>query len=146
MKHHTAKLLTSALLALAFGTVTPTSSAADATHGNAHSSEERPFGKAGDAKKASRTIVIDMDDTMRFRPSRITVKQGETVQFVVKNSGKLLHEMVIGTMDSLRGIHKIIKAHSDMAHAEPMCRMCVRASRGRWSGNSPKQANSIMLA
>lgn len=125
MNRYSAKLLSSALLALAFGAVAPISMA-DAMHGthgkghaaSSHSSKELPFGKAGDANKAGRTIVIDMDDSMRFRPAEITVTQGETVKFVVKNSGKLLHEMVIGTMDSLTEIHEMIKAHPDMAHDE----------------------------
>ena len=85
---------------------------------SSHSSEEQVFGKAGDAKKAGRTVVIDMDDRMRFAPSEISVKQGETVKFVVKNSGKLLHEMVIGTTASLTEIHEMIKAHPGMAHDE----------------------------
>ena len=37
-----------------------------------------------------------MTDNMRFTPDRIQVRQGETVRFVVRNEGKMLHEMVIG--------------------------------------------------
>ncbi|MGV3742790.1 MAG: cupredoxin domain-containing protein [Burkholderiaceae bacterium] len=83
------------------------------------SSEEHAYGKQGDPKKAARTIAIDMNDTMRFTPSEITVKQGETIRFVVKNKGKLLHEMVIGTMEELKETHEMIKKHPDMEHEEP---------------------------
>jgi len=38
---------------------------------------------------------------MRFTPSAITVKRGETVRFIVKNSGKEKHEMVLGTEGQL---------------------------------------------
>ena len=34
---------------------------------------------------------------MRFDPSQLTLKRGETVTFVVHNAGKLMHEFVIGT-------------------------------------------------
>lgn len=34
---------------------------------------------------------------MRFTPVNIEVKQGEGVRFVVKNAGKLMHQLVIGT-------------------------------------------------
>ena len=37
-----------------------------------------------------------MADHMRFTPNALEVKQGETIRFVVKNSGKLRHEWVIG--------------------------------------------------
>jgi hypothetical protein len=38
-----------------------------------------------------------MADNMRFTPERIEVRQGETVKFVVRNTGKVMHEFVIGT-------------------------------------------------
>jgi uncharacterized cupredoxin-like copper-binding protein len=43
-----------------------------------------------------RTIRVEMDDALRYRPDRIAVKQGETIRFVVHNAGRLPHEMVIG--------------------------------------------------
>ncbi len=42
-----------------------------------------------------------MTDDMRFTPERIQVRQGETIRFVVRNKGKMLHEMVLGTKASL---------------------------------------------
>src|SRR5688572_3690960 len=64
--------------------------------------EEMPFGKASDPAKAARTIRVDMADTMRFIPSEITLKRGESVRFVATNRGKVMHEMVLGTMKELR--------------------------------------------
>ena len=49
--------------------------------------EQKEWGIAGDAKGARRTIVVTMADTMRFSPDAIEVRQGETIRFVVKNSG-----------------------------------------------------------
>ena len=43
-----------------------------------------------------------MNDAMRFTPSSIAVKQGETIRLVVKNSGKLKHELVLGTEKELK--------------------------------------------
>lgn len=124
MKNQAAKILTPVLLALAVGTLSPLASAGGDPHGKVHglssiSSEEHPFGKQGDPKKATRTIAIDMSDNMRFTPSEITVKQGETIRFVVKNKGEMLHEMVIGTMDGLKEIHEMIMKDPNMAHEEP---------------------------
>lgn len=83
------------------------------------SKDEHAFGREGDPKKASRTITIDMADTMRFTPGAITVKQGETVKFVVRNSGKVMHEMVIGTEDELKKHAEQMKKHPTMEHDEP---------------------------
>ena len=59
--------------------------------------EQKDWGIAGDAKSAKRSIDVGMADNMRFTPERIELRQGETVKFVVRNRGKLMHEFVIGT-------------------------------------------------
>jgi uncharacterized cupredoxin-like copper-binding protein len=83
------------------------------------SAEEHAFGKQGDPVKAARTIIIDMTDMMRFTPQEIAIKQGETVRFLVANKGKLMHEMVIGTMDELKEHGELMKQHPGMEHDEP---------------------------
>lgn len=83
------------------------------------STEETSFGREGDPKKASRTIKVDMSDRMRFSPSSLAVKRGETVRFEVKNSGKIMHEMVIGTMEELQEHAELMKKHPGMEHDEP---------------------------
>lgn len=42
-----------------------------------------------------------MTDRLRFVPAQIEVRRGETVRFIVRNKGKLMHEMVLGTESSL---------------------------------------------
>ena len=59
--------------------------------------EQTDWGIAGDAKRVKRSIDVGMADSMRFTPDRVAVKLGETVRFVVRNDGKVLHEFVIGT-------------------------------------------------
>lgn len=83
------------------------------------STEEKDFGREGDPKKASRTVRIDMSDKMRFTPASLAIKQGETVKFVVKNSGKVMHEMVIGSMKELKEHAEMMKKHPGMEHEEP---------------------------
>ncbi len=82
-------------------------------------SEEKAFGKAGDPKKVTRTVTFHMSDKMRFDPSRITVKRGETIRFVAKNDGKILHEMVFGTMQELKEHAEQMKKFPGMEHDEP---------------------------
>jgi uncharacterized cupredoxin-like copper-binding protein len=81
--------------------------------------EEKAFGKAGDPKKITRIVRFTMSDKMRFDPSHITVRQGETIRFVVRNNGKLMHEMVFGTPQELREHAELMKKFPDMEHDEP---------------------------
>jgi uncharacterized cupredoxin-like copper-binding protein len=81
--------------------------------------EQKPFGTAGDARVVARTVRFAMSDAMRFEPSTIAVKQGETVRFIIKNDGKLMHEMVLGTMQDLKEHADLMKQFPDMEHEEP---------------------------
>ena len=83
------------------------------------STEQTPFGREGDPKKVSRTVNVDMNDQMRFSPAELKIRQGETIRFRVKNSGKVMHEMVIGTMDELKKHAELMKKHPGMEHDEP---------------------------
>lgn len=83
------------------------------------STDEHAFGKEGDPKKVTRTIHVAMNDNMRFTPSNVTVKQGETIKFVVHNKGKAMHEMVIGTMEELKAHGELMRKNPGMEHDEP---------------------------
>ena len=83
------------------------------------STEEKPFGREGDPKKVTRTIKVDMNDKMRFSPETLEIKRGEIVRFEAKNSGKVMHEMVLGTMDELKKHAELMRKHPGMEHEEP---------------------------
>ncbi len=97
-------------------------------HGDKHGSpdkartiskDEHAFGREGDPKKAVRTIEVEMSDAMRFTPAEVRVRRGDTVKFVVRNAGKTLHEMVIGTESELKKHAELMKKHPGMEHDEP---------------------------
>lgn len=83
------------------------------------STEEKAFGREGDPKKATRTVNVGMADTMRFTPGELVVTRGETIRFVVRNQGKVMHEMVIGTMQELKEHADMMKKHPGMEHDDP---------------------------
>ncbi|MFM9966995.1 MAG: plastocyanin/azurin family copper-binding protein [Burkholderiales bacterium] len=87
-------------------------------HASTHR-EQQVWGIAGDAKVAKRTVEIEMQDTMRFTPEKIEVRQGETVRFVVKNAGSQMHEMVIGTKKVLDEHAAMMLKFPKMEHDEP---------------------------
>ena len=80
---------------------------------------EDVIGKPGVASKVTRTVVIDMKDDMRFYSSVFSVKQGETIRFVAKNSGKIKHEMVLGTAKDLKDHYEVMKKNPEMEHDDP---------------------------
>ena len=47
--------------------------------------EQKEWGIAGDAKAVTRTITLRMGDDMRFTPSHIEVREGETVRLRAQN-------------------------------------------------------------
>ena len=101
--------------------------------------EQTDWGMAGDARKARRTIDVGMGDHMRFTPARIAVQQGETVRFVVRNSGKLMHEFVIGTRaENARHAEMMVK-HPNMEHDEPYMAHVAPGKTGEivWTFNRP---------
>lgn len=88
-------------------------------------------GKPGESAKVSRTVDIVMNDSMRFSPQELAVKAGETIRFLVKNDGKLEHEMVIGTMDELKEHAEIMRKAPGMKHAEANMVTLDAGKRGR---------------
>lgn len=101
--------------------------------------EQKDWGIAGEAKAAKRTIEVSMTDNMRFSPERIEVKQGETVRFVVKNSGKVMHEMVLGTKKELDEHAAMMAKHPGMEHDEPYMTHVGPGKTGEivWTFNRP---------
>ena len=81
--------------------------------------EQKDWGIAGDAKPGIRTIEISMTDAMRFSPDRIEVRQGETVRFVHRNAGKIMHEFVLGTKKELDEHAALMVKFPNMEHDEP---------------------------
>ncbi|HWR76431.1 MAG TPA: cupredoxin family protein [Thiobacillus sp.] len=80
--------------------------------------EQTAWGIAGKPARVNLTITLDMTDAMRFTPDRLTVQEGDTVRFVVRNTGRMLHEMVIGTPDELAKHAALMAKFPDMQHDE----------------------------
>ncbi|SDT32949.1 MULTISPECIES: cupredoxin domain-containing protein [Pseudomonas] len=81
----------SALLSPLVGLVISSVAIASPGQGNA--------GRPGDITTIDRTIEVKIGD-MFFLPGSIEVKAGETVRFLLKNDGALLHEFNIGSPES----------------------------------------------
>lgn len=112
------KKLNGVILVLMAGLVPAAKLLAQDKGGHAHH-EHQLIGKPGDPAKISRSIHVEMNDSMRFAPSSIPVKAGEVIRFVVRNSGQVKHEMVIGTAAELKEHAAAMAKFPNMEHEEP---------------------------
>lgn len=97
-------------------TLIATAALASGTHAGGH--DDEAIGKPGVASKVTRTVTIDMRDDMKFHTDIVEAKQGETIRFIAKNSGKVKHEMVLGTAKDLKDHYEVMKKNPEMEHAD----------------------------
>jgi len=80
-------------------------------------------GKPGDAARAGRTIEIAATDNA-FSLKSLSVRDGETVRFVIRNDGFETHEFMIGTAhehaEHLAMMKAMIEQQKKTGHATPM--------------------------
>ena len=143
--HHVRPVLTAAMVTCMMSLASAVLAHGESGHGKPKpidysKAEEKPFGRAGNPKQASRTVTISMDDRMRFvamaphgkraadvgggtaphaMPADLVVKRGETVRFVVHNDGQVMHEMVIGSLSELKEHAELMRKFPNMEHDEP---------------------------
>jgi uncharacterized cupredoxin-like copper-binding protein len=107
-----------ALAILALASMPGLADTGKGAHEHAAVPAQTAYGVALEPRKAKRALSVDMSDTMRFTPAEVTLRRGETVRFVAANRGKLVHELVLGTMDELERHAKEMAQHPGMQHAE----------------------------
>ncbi|MBB5204854.1 putative cupredoxin-like copper-binding protein [Inhella inkyongensis] len=109
------------------------------SHGPAaqHSRVQKDWGIAG--TRAQRTVKVEMDDTMRFKPDRLEVREGETLRLQIHNKGKVMHEFVLGTPKELQAHAAMMQKFPDMAHDEPYMAHVPPGKTGEivWTFNRP---------
>ena len=84
------------LLVVVLTVATGTANAAGSKdHGHG---EKAAIGQPGTPAKVSRTIEVRMFDNY-YEPESLSIKEGETIRFVIHNKGALVHEFNIATAD-----------------------------------------------
>lgn len=110
------KTFVSVAFAVAFA-VGSTALAAEGAPGHVHG-HKPAFGAPGKAADVKRTVTIVMKDNNYDHPT-ISVRAGETVRFIVKNEGELLHEFNIGSPETHAGHQKEMMAMMEMGMLTP---------------------------
>ena len=86
-------------------------------HAGMHASS---VGEPATADAVSRTIRVDVLDTMRFAFNEpLDLRHGEVVRFVVTNRGQIRHEFSIGSADEQDAHRMTMRNMPDMVHDDP---------------------------
>jgi uncharacterized cupredoxin-like copper-binding protein len=93
-------------------------SAAPAMGHEQHRHETYSAGEPGSAAGPSRTIEVTMSE-MEFNPSRIEVKRGEQIRFIVRNAGTEDHEFLLASTEDNLKHADAMKKNPRMAHDDP---------------------------
>ena len=84
---------------------------------------------------------------IRGDSDNISIKQGETIKFVVAIQGKILHEMVIGTLKGLQEHAEMMKQMPGMQHSDPSMVSVKPSNTGEivWTFNKSGQFDFACL-
>jgi uncharacterized cupredoxin-like copper-binding protein len=92
--------------------------------GHAHGGhEEYTAGVPGDARKPARVVTVKMRETpdgrMIYEPSKLIVKKGEQIRFVIVNAGEIPHEFVLATVEQNLKHAEMMRKYPEMEHDDP---------------------------
>lgn len=90
----TISAMAAAALAMSLAITQPALGAGSHGHGG-----DGHAGVPGKKSNITRTIKVTMHDNY-YEPENISVKEGETIKFIIVNEGTLVHEFNIGTPDA----------------------------------------------
>ena len=93
---------------------------AGGTHSDSHDHMKYSVGEPGKGTP-DRVISVSMQDSMRFvfTPEVGEIKQGETIEFQVKNDGSIQHEFSIGNAEDQVKHAQMMQKMPDMKHSDP---------------------------
>lgn len=103
----------------------------DTNGSHGHHTHSVDWGAPGEPGRVNRSIEVVMGDIF-FEPESIEANEGDTVRFVIRNTGKLVHEFNIGTH------------HMHQEHREEMARMMALGMMTATEINHQKMAHSDM--
>ena len=112
----------------------------------AFSASMNMIGEKGDPNKVDRIIEIEMHDNYYY-PENIDVKRGETIKFIVKNLGNLVHEYNIGTKEMhIKHQPEMMKlVENEILMADKIDRKKMKSMSKKDHSMSHSHANSVLL-
>jgi uncharacterized cupredoxin-like copper-binding protein len=93
---------------------------ASGTHSNSHEVSSHGVGVPGKGAP-DRSVSVSMQDTMKFAfsPELGELKNGETIEFKVRNDGQIQHEFSIGNAEEQVKHASMMQKMPNMKHNDP---------------------------
>ncbi len=114
--------------------------------GHGHSGISAKIGEPGESSQVTRTIEIVMHDNY-YEPENISVKEGETVRFIIQNAGALVHEFNIATSEMHEAHAPEMKMMMEHGVLEPdkINWEAAKAMQESMGHGMHEEANSLLL-
>lgn len=114
--------------------------------GHGHSGMGAKIGEPGDPSQVTRTIEIVMYDNY-YEPENISVKEGETVRFIIQNAGALVHEFNIATsaMHEAHAPEMMMMMEHGVLEPDKINWDAAKAMQESMGHGMHEEANSILL-
>ncbi len=109
-------------------------------------SSMKMIGEKGKKSDVTKVITIKMFDNY-YEPNQINVKKGETIKFIVKNMGELVHEYNIATKEMhLKHQPEMAKmVEHEILLADRIDRVKMREMAKKDHAMAHKHSNSVLL-
>ncbi|MEQ9487743.1 MAG: cupredoxin domain-containing protein [Alphaproteobacteria bacterium] len=113
--------------------------------GHGHAGMSAKIGEPGEPSQVTRTIEIVMHDNY-YEPEDISVKEGETVRFIIRNKGVLVHEFNIATSE-MHAAHapEMMMMQHGVLEPDKINWDAAKAMQESMGHGMHEEANSILL-
>ncbi len=78
------------------------------------------YGEPAEASASERTIELEVDNDLQFKPNEFEVAAGEVVTFQITNSGDVEHEFVLGDEDAQQQMAEAMAEGDGHGHSGEM--------------------------
>lgn len=131
---------------LFFAALVGTSTFASSALADAGHSHGAGIGEPGRASEADRTVEVTMHDNY-FEPETLSFSKGETVRFIVHNTGQLVHEFNIGTaaMHAKHQEEMMMMQEHGALHARHIDHEAMQMDMGDGHTMAHDDPNSVLL-
>lgn len=113
-----------------------------------HKGGHHTFGEPGREGEVTRTVEVVADDRegMVYQMDLKSIRQGETIKFVVTNKGTGEHEFSVGDTGSQRAHAKLMKSNPGMKHEDDPAAVTLKPGETKtliWKFNKPVQGDIV---
>ena len=117
-----------------------------AGEGNHNHKKSANIGTPGKESEVTRIVKVSMFDHY-FQPQSLQFKEGETVQFIVKNSGEFVHEFNIATKDmhKFHGPEMLMMIEHGVIEADKINWDAAKSMQKKLGHGMHNEPNSVLL-